>query len=41
MVRAPIGPSPISVPPELTVWAELADDPLTDKVPLLTVVDPL
>ena len=41
MVRLPIGPSPIKVAPEETVTAEFAADPLTSRVPALTVVLPL
>ena len=40
-VRLPTGPSPIRVAPEDTATAELANEPLTSKVPALTVVLPL
>ena len=41
MVKLPSGPSPISVAPDATVTAEFASDPLTSRVPALTVVLPL
>ncbi len=41
MVVLPTVPLPPSVPPLLTVTAELAMAPLTDSVPPLTEVPPL